>query len=202
MAGVRCPGGLLALNSYENRVYRVDTEDGPPGVAKFYRPCRLAEAAILEEHAFAQQLAEHEIPAVAPLAPPDGSTPPPAARAWASRNSAIVPFAICGSPPSYRRNCASLSSPSRNIFSRPSRPPSAPPTRRHGYACTATAISATSSGPAPDLIWSTSMIVSPVRRCRVFGCCSRAAARKWNSNWPTCCPATPSSWNSILPSCG
>jgi hypothetical protein len=38
--GQRSDGRLLALNSYENRVYRVGMEDGPPLVAKFYRPGR------------------------------------------------------------------------------------------------------------------------------------------------------------------
>ncbi len=71
--GVRCTGGLLALNSYENRVYRVDTEEHGPLAAKFYRPGRWSAAAILEEHAFAHLLAEHEIPAVAPRAR-DGET--------------------------------------------------------------------------------------------------------------------------------
>lgn len=66
--GVRCTGGLLALSSYENRVYRVDTEDAGPRVAKFYRPGRWSDAAILEEHEFAGRAAEHEIPVVAPLA--------------------------------------------------------------------------------------------------------------------------------------
>jgi Ser/Thr protein kinase RdoA (MazF antagonist) len=36
--GLRCDGRLLALNSFENRVYQVGMEDGPPVVAKFYRP--------------------------------------------------------------------------------------------------------------------------------------------------------------------
>jgi Ser/Thr protein kinase RdoA (MazF antagonist) len=36
-------------------------------VAKFYRPGRWSDAQILEEHAFVHELAEHEIPAVAPL---------------------------------------------------------------------------------------------------------------------------------------
>lgn len=65
--GVRCTGGLLALSSYENRVYRVDTEDAGPRVGKFYRPGRWSDAAILEEHDFARVAAEHEIPVVAPL---------------------------------------------------------------------------------------------------------------------------------------
>jgi Ser/Thr protein kinase RdoA (MazF antagonist) len=65
--GVRCTGGMLALSSYENRVYRVDTEGDGPRVAKFYRPERWSDAAILEEHEFARAAAEHEIPVVAPL---------------------------------------------------------------------------------------------------------------------------------------
>jgi Ser/Thr protein kinase RdoA (MazF antagonist) len=66
-AGLRGDGRLLALNSYENRVYQVWLEDGSSVVAKFYRPGRWSDAQILEEHAFVHELAEHEIPAVAPL---------------------------------------------------------------------------------------------------------------------------------------
>ncbi len=62
--GHRTDGRLLALNSYENRVYQVWMEDGPPAVAKFYRPARWSDAAILEEHAFTQELSEREIPVV------------------------------------------------------------------------------------------------------------------------------------------
>lgn len=65
--GLACDGRLLALNSYENRVYQVGMEDGPPMIAKFYRPGRWSIDAILEEHAFTFQLAEAEIPAVPPL---------------------------------------------------------------------------------------------------------------------------------------
>ena len=61
-------GRLLALNSYENRVWQVGLEDDPPVIAKFYRPGRWTDAAILEEHAFAQELADAELPMVAPLA--------------------------------------------------------------------------------------------------------------------------------------
>ena len=53
-------GRLLALNSYENRVYQVGIEDASPLVAKFYRPRRWSDAAIVEEHAFAHELAEAE----------------------------------------------------------------------------------------------------------------------------------------------
>jgi Ser/Thr protein kinase RdoA (MazF antagonist) len=75
--GLACDGRLLALNSYENRVYQVGLEEALPGaapagapavVAKFYRPARWSDAQILEEHAFAIELADAEIPVVAPLA--------------------------------------------------------------------------------------------------------------------------------------
>ncbi len=65
--GFHCNGRMLALNSYENRVYQVGIEDARPVVAKFYRPARWSDAAILEEHAFAAELADAEIPVVAPL---------------------------------------------------------------------------------------------------------------------------------------
>jgi len=62
--GLQTDGRLLALNSYENRVYQVGIEGGPAVVAKFYRPGRWSDAAILEEHAFVKELAQHEIPVV------------------------------------------------------------------------------------------------------------------------------------------
>lgn len=65
--GIESDGRLLALNSYENRVYRVGVEDGAPVVVKFYRPGRWSDAAILEEHEFSSELADEEIPVVAPL---------------------------------------------------------------------------------------------------------------------------------------
>ncbi|WP_395505460.1 serine/threonine protein kinase [Ectopseudomonas hydrolytica] len=58
---------VLALNSYENRVYQVGIEDETPLIAKFYRPDRWSDAAIREEHTFSLKLAEHEVPVVAPL---------------------------------------------------------------------------------------------------------------------------------------
>ena len=60
-------GRILALNSYENRVYQVGLEDGPPLVAKFYRPGRWSDAAIREEHEFALELAAAEVPVVPPI---------------------------------------------------------------------------------------------------------------------------------------
>ncbi|MBI2320343.1 MAG: serine/threonine protein kinase, partial [Betaproteobacteria bacterium] len=65
--GLRSEARMLALNSFENRVYLVWLEDAAPVVAKFYRPARWSDAQIREEHAFVLALAEREIPAVAPL---------------------------------------------------------------------------------------------------------------------------------------
>jgi Ser/Thr protein kinase RdoA (MazF antagonist) len=65
--GLRADGRLLALNSYENRVYQVGMEEGPPIVAKFYRPDRWTNEAILEEHDFVNELNEREIPVVPAL---------------------------------------------------------------------------------------------------------------------------------------
>lgn len=64
--GLRPDGRMLALNSYENRVYQVWMEEGPPLVVKFYRPERWNDRQILEEHELARELAEREIPLVAP----------------------------------------------------------------------------------------------------------------------------------------
>lgn len=60
-------GRLQALNSFENRVYQVGIEGGEPLIAKFYRPGRWNDAAIREEHAYAHELVEAELPVVAPL---------------------------------------------------------------------------------------------------------------------------------------
>jgi Ser/Thr protein kinase RdoA (MazF antagonist) len=65
--GYRCDGRFIALNSYENRVYQVGIEDETPVIAKFYRPCRWSDTAIAEEHSFALELAEQEIPVIAPM---------------------------------------------------------------------------------------------------------------------------------------
>lgn len=65
--GLHADGRLLALNSYENRVYLVGVEGGGANVVKFYRPSRWSDEAILEEHDFVQELASQEIPAVPAL---------------------------------------------------------------------------------------------------------------------------------------
>ena len=64
-------GRLLALSSYENRVYRAHLDEPVQGhaavVVKFYRPGRWSRDQILEEHRFAAELVAAEVPAVAPL---------------------------------------------------------------------------------------------------------------------------------------
>lgn len=72
--GLVTSGHFQALNSYENRVYQVGLDDGGFVVVKFYRPGRWSDAAILEEHEFAQDLVRQEIPIIAPMANEQGET--------------------------------------------------------------------------------------------------------------------------------
>ena len=76
-AGLFGDGRLMGLGSYENRVYQAHLEEACQGhgivVAKFYRPQRWSDAQIGEEHAFAAELVQAEVPAVAPLVL-DGAT--------------------------------------------------------------------------------------------------------------------------------
>ncbi len=65
---------LLALNSYENRVYQVGIEDDEPLIAKFYRPARWSDEQILEEHSFSLELQAAEISVVAPLLDDEGNS--------------------------------------------------------------------------------------------------------------------------------
>ena len=73
-AGYLSDARLLALNSYENRVYQVGIEDDVPLIAKFYRPERWSDAQILEEHRFSLELVDAEISVVAPMVDTDGKT--------------------------------------------------------------------------------------------------------------------------------
>ena len=73
-AGFSTSGSLLAMNSYENRVYQVGLVDGRFLVAKFYRPGRWDDATIQEEHDFTLELAAEEIPVVAPFTDDAGQT--------------------------------------------------------------------------------------------------------------------------------
>jgi len=65
---------ILALNSYENRVYQVGMEEGPPLIAKFYRPERWSDAQIQEEHDFTRDLLDLEVSVVPPLPDVEGHT--------------------------------------------------------------------------------------------------------------------------------
>ncbi|HEY8240925.1 MAG TPA: phosphotransferase, partial [Kiritimatiellia bacterium] len=72
--GVRCSNVCRPLNSYINRVYDVQLEDGSGVVPKFYRPGRWSRAALQDEHDFLRELAEAEVPVIAPLADKAGKT--------------------------------------------------------------------------------------------------------------------------------
>jgi len=72
--GFRCDCRTLTLNSYENRVYQVGIEEGEPLIAKFYRPERWSDDQIREEHQFCLELADHELPVVAPLCDAEGES--------------------------------------------------------------------------------------------------------------------------------
>ena len=65
--GVYPESGLLALNSYENRVYQFKDEQQKRYVVKFYRPERWSNAQIREEHNFSHELNQQGIPVVAPV---------------------------------------------------------------------------------------------------------------------------------------
>ncbi len=67
VCGIFPQTGLLALNSYENRVYQFQADDGQRMVVKFYRPSRWTDAQIQEEHDFALELADADIPMVPPM---------------------------------------------------------------------------------------------------------------------------------------
>ncbi len=70
--GYLCDGRILALNSYENRVYQVGIEDQTPLIAKFYRPQRWSREQIQEEHDFCDELVAAELPVVAAMPDTDG----------------------------------------------------------------------------------------------------------------------------------
>ena len=108
--GLRGDGRILQLNSYENRVFQVFLEEPHQGhacvVAKFYRPGRWSDAQIVEEHAFALELAAAEVPVVPPLVLQPGATPgatpnsPPNAALLAALHAVqTAGLTICGTPP-------------------------------------------------------------------------------------------------------
>ncbi|HEY7601275.1 MAG TPA: serine/threonine protein kinase [Methylomirabilota bacterium] len=74
VGGLRSTGRCLPLRAFENRVYEVELEDERRLVVKFYRPGRWSRETILDEHRFLQDLADAELPAVAPLDLGTGTT--------------------------------------------------------------------------------------------------------------------------------
>lgn len=72
--GFECNGHLLALNSYENRVYQIGLESGEYLITKYYRPARWSDATILEEHEFSLELASYELPIITPIADNNNKT--------------------------------------------------------------------------------------------------------------------------------
>ena len=74
LEGDRCTGRFIVLNSYENRVYQLELEDSSFVVAKFYRPGRWTDDAILDEHEFLLELDEQEIPVTPPRFLNNGET--------------------------------------------------------------------------------------------------------------------------------
>src|SRR5881397_81052 len=74
VGGLRCTGRCLPLRAFENRVYEVELEDERRLIVKFYRPGRWSRETILDEHGFLADLAEAEVPAVAPIDIGTGAT--------------------------------------------------------------------------------------------------------------------------------
>jgi Ser/Thr protein kinase RdoA (MazF antagonist) len=74
VGGLRCTGRCLPMRAFENRVYEIELDDERRIVVKFYRPGRWSRETILDEHAFLADLAEAEIPAVAPMDLGNGGT--------------------------------------------------------------------------------------------------------------------------------
>ena len=68
--GVRCTNLCRPMNSYINRVYEVQTAEGEPVIAKFYRPGRWSREALQDEHDLLLELHEQEIPVIPPLGEP------------------------------------------------------------------------------------------------------------------------------------
>jgi len=71
--GLFCTGKLQILNSFENRVYLIGIDEKPDLIVKFYRPQRWSNQQIQDEHSFCLELAEAELPVVAPISI-DGKT--------------------------------------------------------------------------------------------------------------------------------
>ena len=69
-----CTNLFRTLNSYINRVYELEREDGGGLVVKFYRPGRWSRDALQDEHDFLLELENAEVPVIPPLKLQDGHT--------------------------------------------------------------------------------------------------------------------------------
>jgi Ser/Thr protein kinase RdoA (MazF antagonist) len=72
--GITCSNLCRTYNSYINRVFEIADIRGNGMVVKFYRPGRWSSQALHDEHDFLLELAEEEIPVLAPLRLADGGT--------------------------------------------------------------------------------------------------------------------------------
>lgn len=72
--GERLASLCRPLNSYINRVYELQKEGGEGIIIKFYRPGRWSRTALEDEHQFLDELAELEVPVIAPLKPAGASS--------------------------------------------------------------------------------------------------------------------------------
>lgn len=72
--GYLSDGRIMALNSYENRVYQVGIDEALPMIAKFYRPHRWSDEQIEEEHQFMYELVDQDLSVVAPLKDETGNS--------------------------------------------------------------------------------------------------------------------------------
>lgn len=69
-----CTNLFRPLNSYINRVFELEAEDGGGLIVKFYRPGRWSKDALQDEHDFLLELHEYEIPVIKPLVLKSGDT--------------------------------------------------------------------------------------------------------------------------------
>jgi Ser/Thr protein kinase RdoA (MazF antagonist) len=95
--GKRCTNLCRPLNSYINRVYEVETEDGDMVVTKFYRPGRWSRDAVLDEFTFVFDLSEADVPVILPF----GESPTDALHEADGMNYAVYPKKggrICDEP--------------------------------------------------------------------------------------------------------
>ncbi|MEN8198673.1 MAG: serine/threonine protein kinase [Thermodesulfobacteriota bacterium] len=72
--GRNCTNLCRVLNSYINRVFELEDEDGTGLVVKFYRPGRWSRQGLQDEHDFLLELHREEIPVVPPLQLTSGET--------------------------------------------------------------------------------------------------------------------------------